>query len=59
MASNIDTTLGAQQLRAEFDNSEQLILPGQFVRVRLVTGERDGCSWCRKPPWRKANRARG
>lgn len=42
VASNIDTTLGTQQLRAEFDNSEQLILPGQFVRVRLVTGERDG-----------------
>src|SRR5574343_762039 len=42
VASTVDPTLGAQQLRAEFDNAEQLILPGQFVRVRLVTGERQG-----------------
>ena len=38
-ASNIDTTLGTQQLRAEFSNPEQTLLPGQFVRVRLLTGE--------------------
>ena len=42
LASNIDTTLGTQALRAEFDNAEQALLPGQFVRVRLLTGERDG-----------------
>ena len=42
LASNIDTTLGTQQLRAEFANPEQRLLPGQFVRIRLVTGERDG-----------------
>ncbi len=42
LASNIDTTLGTQQLRAEFPNPEQRLLPGQFVRIRLVTGERDG-----------------
>jgi membrane fusion protein (multidrug efflux system) len=42
LASNIDTTLGTQQLRAEFDNSANLLLPGQFVRIRLLTGERDG-----------------
>lgn len=42
LASNIDTTLGTQQLRAEFDNPDQTLLPGQFVRVRLLTGERDG-----------------
>lgn len=42
LASNIDTTLGTQQLRAEFDNAGQQLLPGQFVRVRLITGERDG-----------------
>lgn len=42
LASTIDPTLGTQQLRAEFDNAEQVILPGQFVRVRLLTGERDG-----------------
>lgn len=42
LASNIDTTLGTQQLRAEFDNSENTLLPGQFVRIRLLTGDRDG-----------------
>lgn len=42
LAANIDTTLGTQALRAEFDNAEQILLPGQFVRVRLLTGERDG-----------------
>ncbi|OMG52402.1 efflux transporter periplasmic adaptor subunit [Azonexus hydrophilus] len=42
VASNIDTTLGTQALRAEFANPEQQLLPGQFVRVRLLTGERDG-----------------
>lgn len=42
LATNIDTTLGTQQLRAEFDNPDGQLLPGQFVRVRLLTGERDG-----------------
>lgn len=42
VASNIDTTLGTLALRAEFSNPEQQLLPGQFVRVRLLTGERDG-----------------
>lgn len=42
LASNIDLTLGTQQLRAEFDNRDESLLPGQFVRVRLLTGERDG-----------------
>ncbi|MDE2583860.1 MAG: efflux RND transporter periplasmic adaptor subunit [Betaproteobacteria bacterium] len=42
LASTIDTTLGTQQLRAEFDNKEGQLLPGQFVRVRLLTGEREG-----------------
>ncbi|NTV70508.1 MAG: efflux RND transporter periplasmic adaptor subunit [Azonexaceae bacterium] len=42
LASNIDTTLGTQQLRAEFDNHDNQLLPGQFVRIRLLTGERDG-----------------
>lgn len=42
LASNIDLTLGTQQLRAEFDNSDNQLLPGQFVRIRLLTGERDG-----------------
>jgi len=42
LAGNIDTTLGTQALRAEFDNSDNQLLPGQFVRIRLLTGERDG-----------------
>ena len=42
LASTIDTTLGTQQLRAEFDNTEGKLLPGQFVRVRLLTGNREG-----------------
>lgn len=42
MASSIDTTLGTQQLRAEFSNKEGLLLPGQFVRVRLIAGEQEG-----------------
>ena len=41
-ASTIDTTLGTQALRAEFDNADGHLLPGQFVRIRLLTGERDG-----------------
>lgn len=42
LASNIDPTLGTQQLRAEFDNTDGRLLPGQFVRARLLTGVRDG-----------------
>lgn len=42
LASQIDPTLGTQQFRAEFDNGEGKLLPGQFVRVRLLTGMRDG-----------------
>ena len=42
LASNIDTTLGTQALRAEFTNPKNQLLPGQFVRIRLLTGERDG-----------------
>lgn len=41
-ASTIDTTLGTQALRAEFDNAGGRLLPGQFVRIRLLTGDRDG-----------------
>ncbi len=40
-ATAIDTKLGTQQLRAEFDNAKQQLLPGQFVRVELTAGERD------------------
>jgi len=41
-ASQIDPTLGTQQLRAEFANADHQILPGQFVRARVTTGKRDG-----------------
>jgi membrane fusion protein, multidrug efflux system len=40
-ATSIDTKLGTQQLRAEFDNPSQVLLPGQFVRVRITAGARD------------------
>ncbi len=38
-ASTIDPLIGTQQLRATFENTEQRVLPGQFVRVRVVAGE--------------------
>lgn len=42
LASTIDPLLGTQQLRAEFPNAEQRLLPGQFVRARLLLGDRAG-----------------
>jgi len=41
-ASSIDPQLGTQQLRATFDNNDNALLPGQFVRIRVTTGMRDG-----------------
>ena len=41
-ATEIDQKLGTQQLRAEFDNPDDALLPGQFVRVRFEGGEREG-----------------
>lgn len=41
-ASGIDPKLGTQQLRASFDNADRSLLPGQFVRVRVVTGQKEG-----------------
>ncbi len=41
-ASQIDPALGTQQLRATFENKDRKLLPGQFVRARVVTGQRDG-----------------
>lgn len=41
-ASQIDPLLGTQQLRATFENADQRLLPGQFVRARVTTGQRDG-----------------
>ena len=40
-ASTIDPLIGTQQLRATFDNPEQRLLPGQFVRIRVQAGETD------------------
>ncbi len=42
LASTIDPTLGTRQLRAEFKNTEGRLLPGQFVRIRLLAGEQGG-----------------
>jgi membrane fusion protein (multidrug efflux system) len=41
-SSTVDTKIGTIQLRAEFANSNLLLLPGQFVRVRLYSGETEG-----------------
>lgn len=41
-ASQIDPSLGTQQLRAEFNNKDNRLMPGQFVRVRLTTGTQGG-----------------
>ncbi len=38
-ASEIDPRLATQQLRAEFENPEETLLPGEFVRVELSAGE--------------------
>ena len=42
LASTIDPTFGTRQLRAEFRNTEGRLLPGQFVRIRLLAGEQGG-----------------
>ncbi|MCX7162954.1 MAG: efflux RND transporter periplasmic adaptor subunit [Betaproteobacteria bacterium] len=39
-ARQVDPRLATIQLRAEFDNPDGRMLPGQFLRVRLVGGER-------------------
>lgn len=41
-ASQIDPRLGTLQLRAEFDNPKNHVLPGQFVRARVLTGVKSG-----------------
>jgi membrane fusion protein (multidrug efflux system) len=40
-ATAFDTKLGTMQLRAEFDNAKEQLLPGQFVRVELTAGARE------------------
>jgi membrane fusion protein (multidrug efflux system) len=41
-ATQIDPKLGTRELRAAFPNPNIEVLPGQFVRVRLEVGARDG-----------------
>jgi membrane fusion protein (multidrug efflux system) len=41
-ASQLSPTLGTLQLRGEFANPDGSLMPGQFVRARLLTGERSG-----------------
>lgn len=41
-ASAINPQLGTVQFRAEFPNEERGLLPGEFVRVRVVVGEQEG-----------------
>ena len=36
--ASVSTTTGTTQFRFEFDNSERLILPGQFLRVGVTLG---------------------
>lgn len=38
-ASQIDLVLATQQIRATFENPEQRVLSGQFVRVRVTAGK--------------------
>jgi membrane fusion protein (multidrug efflux system) len=40
-ATAIDSKLGTQQLRAEFANPREQLLPGQFVNVLIDAGHRD------------------
>lgn len=41
-ASQVDARTASVTLRAEFANPAGSLLPGQFIRVRLTTGEREG-----------------
>lgn len=41
-ASTINPQLGTQQLRATFSNKDKRLMPGQFVRVRISTGDQSG-----------------
>lgn len=37
----VDPETGSQMVRAQFDNPEQLLVPGQFVRGRIIAGIHD------------------
>jgi membrane fusion protein, multidrug efflux system len=36
VAPSMDSTTGTQEFRAKFDNPDRVLVPGQFVRIRLV-----------------------
>ena len=40
-ASTVNTTTGMVSMRASFPNPKSILLPGQFVRVRVTIGERE------------------
>lgn len=40
-ASRIDPALGTLEMRAEFPNADGRVLPGQFVRARVIAGQQD------------------
>jgi membrane fusion protein (multidrug efflux system) len=39
--STVDTKLGSVQMRAEFPNSKLAVLPGQYVRARVLFGKQE------------------
>lgn len=41
VAPSLDAATGTQEFRATFQNADRLLMPGQFVRVRLVGFARD------------------
>jgi membrane fusion protein, multidrug efflux system len=41
IAPSLDQTTGTQEFRARFTNPDRLLLPGQFVKVRLIGFTRD------------------
>ena len=52
VAPSLDSTTGTQEFRSTFENHDRLLLPGQFVNVRLLgilTRERARGSAARRP----------
>jgi len=39
--STVDAATGTVQMRAEFPNAKLQLLPGQYVRVRVIAGSRE------------------
>jgi membrane fusion protein (multidrug efflux system) len=40
-ATRVDPKLSTVELRAEFKNADGILLPGQFVRIRIISGARE------------------